>query len=158
MNKSLLYSRILQFSIVFSFLLPFFFVGCQSGEKSNESAAAIDSTATDTLAIVPYDLLQEKQVEQARATEKVDEQIIYKTAEEDDSSFSQKLSAKHQWLSTFLRPNEFVMSGAAAVLDVGNESVFINIFFAFLLFIICTFIKFIEQSAIRTQILHNTLA
>jgi hypothetical protein len=159
MKKSLLYSRILQFSIVLSFLLPFFFVGCDS--KSEEAAAA-DSTLVADIIVTSVDSLHLYPKDTTSVSDSiagsVTETTIYKKEDDSDTTFSQKLSTNYPLLSIFLIPGEHVMTGASLVLDIGSESIFLNIFFAFLLLIICVLVKFIEKTAVRTQILLNILA
>jgi len=159
MNKSLLYSRILQFSIVLSFLLPFFFVGCE--QKADESAAIVDSTATvedtftkdlsraltDSAAIVP-----------SQKTEVISVDPDANLSKENEKSFSKELTHNYPWLSPVLTPSHDVFTGIALVINLSREAIFFNIFFAFFLILICLSIKFLEKHAIRTQILINTLA
>ncbi|MDB5256126.1 MAG: hypothetical protein JWM14_821 [Chitinophagaceae bacterium] len=165
MNKSLLYSRILQFSIVLSFLLPFFFVGCD--QKTDESASVYDSTvvATDTLSKDVLDTLHEKNtssdsstINTTQTTDTIGTGPTAAVSEENDKSFSKELVREYEWLSPILIPSPEVYTGIALVINLGSEAIFINIFFAFLLILICLSIKFLEKYAIRTQILINMLA
>ena len=161
MKNLLLFSRLIQFGIVFSFFLPFFFVGC---EKSEESATAADTlTTVDTLQIIPSDSTTyssdslSPKISQAKdSTDLVTNDTIYEN--EKESGFSKELINEHEWLSPFLMPDPGVFTGLGLVVNVIRQSIFINILFAFLLILIALSSKFLEKSAIRTQLLINFLA
>ncbi len=161
MKRPLLFSRLLQFSIVLSFLLPFFFVGC---EKSGESATAADSTAiADTLHVMPSDSTAHSTdsssatiSELKDSTQPATNDTIYENQKE--STFSEELINEDEWLGPFLMPESGVFTGMGLIVNVIKPSLFINIIFAFFLILIGLSIKFLEKSAIRTQLLINFLA
>lgn len=161
MERPLLFSRLLQFSIVLSFLLPFFFVGC---EKSDESATAADTTiAVDTLQVIPSnsathssDSLSAKMNETKDSIQTTSNDTIDENKKE--STFSEELIVEHEWLRPFLMPDRGVFTGLGLVVNVIIQSIFFTIIFAFVLILIGLSIKFLEKSAIKSQILLNILA
>ncbi|MDF2454459.1 MAG: hypothetical protein K0R51_452 [Cytophagaceae bacterium] len=161
MERPLLFSRLLQSFIVLSFSLPFFFVGC---EKSDESAAAVDSTvAVDTLQVVPSDSSTASSDSLSGQISDTQDTIQIATNDkteehEEKSDFSKELIKEHEWLRPFLMPDKEIYTGLGLVLNIFRQSIFYNIFFSFLLILIGFAIKFLEKSAIRTQLLLNLLA
>lgn len=154
MKNPLLVSRLLQFSIVLSFLLPFFFVGCENSLE--ESRSMTDSMTVDTVSTELSDTLSKQNTSLDSLSNNSTQTATNDTLDKDD--FSKELIAEHEWLRPILIPSSEVYTGMGLIINLLKRSIFFNIFFAFLLITIGLVLKFLETSAIRTQILHNVLA
>lgn len=171
MNKPLLYSRVLQFSIVLSFLLPFFIVGCQGGEKSDESAAAADSTAADTTLSIVSDTLNDsfhtlsKDTIDKDTTQEASQNINEKPDDSTDKPLSVKLADAYPILKPLLYSiitdpsfEGISFTGIALIINALEHFMIFCIIIAWLLIISCLVIKFLDQSAIRTHLFLNLFA
>jgi len=169
MKRPLLFSRVLQFSILLCFLLPFFFLSCEN--KADESATETDSLTVDTV-LTPSDRLSETHLDSGSAatlptidtTYSIETEEPTATIEKEESKedytgrLSKSLIEEYPWSKSLLIPEEAVYTGLALSIDIGQFTLSLGIYFSLCLFIICLLVKYIDPKAIKTQLLHNILA
>ncbi|MDB5273946.1 MAG: hypothetical protein JWO58_2313 [Chitinophagaceae bacterium] len=163
MKNQLFYTRLLQFCIVFSFFLPFFFTGCE--QNSSEESAALDSTATvDSMALVPADTMMvdstDYNITDSSQTTDAETNDTLSTAKNinPDEPLSRTIARRYTWLRPLLISGDHNDSGAALVIDITKYFMFLSIILALLLIKVNLIIKFIDRQAIVSQILLNSIA
>jgi len=156
MKKDLLFSKLIHALLIMSFILPFFFTGCEQKEEivtaSENEFYKIDSSnsITDANADTSSILINESINTNTETREN--------NNDNDESSFSEELSKNNKLLEFILTPNENTYTGFGTIVDTFPYFSFFSITISFIILLITFISKIIESNHTKSIVLNEVIS
>jgi hypothetical protein len=156
MKNNLLYSKLIHALLIMSFILPFFYTGCEKKEEivtaSENRFNGIDTSISNTEANTDTSsILINESINTNTDTRQ-------NNNNNDESSFSEELSKNNKLLKFILTPNENTYTGFGTIVDTFPYFSFFSITISFIILLITFINKIIESNHTKSIVLNEVIS
>jgi hypothetical protein len=154
MKNNLLFSKLIHALLIMSFILPFFFTGCEQKEEITTASGNVFN-GIDTSNIVANTDTSSILINESINTNTETRQ---NNNNNDESSFSEELSKNNKLLKFILTPNENTYTGFGTIVDTFPYFSFFSITISFIILLITFINKIIESNHTKSIVLNELIS